>query len=133
MQLTLDRTILENLLELAASASRRAGSIEHAAVGPLSDGINAIAHEISELLDNPHLIAAPIAIAVGGLRQRMARADALATAARDLLDETRTEGDDARRLERLAHLVGATVEAVLMAVATGDKLADDLATRRVGA
>ena len=58
------------------------------AAAPLSGDLDAIAHE----LGNPHLLATPIAIEVGGLRQLIAKTDALATAVRDLLDEVRTEG-----------------------------------------
>jgi hypothetical protein len=61
MQLTLDSTILENLLKHAASAARHVGSIEERvdgalAVGPLADHIDAIVHELGELLGDPHLI-----------------------------------------------------------------------------
>ena len=130
MQLTLDRVRLENLLELAASAALRLGSIDDVAAGPVFGDIDAIAHALGELLGNPHLLATPIAIEVDGLRQLIAKTDALATATRDLLDEVRTEGDNPRRRERLAHLVGATAEAAMAAVEAGDTLAADLATRR---
>jgi hypothetical protein len=132
MQLTLDSASLENLLELAASAARRVGSMNDVAAAPLSGDIDAIAHALGELLGNRHLLATPIAIEVDWLRQLIAKTDALATAARDLLDEVRTEGDNPRRGERLAHLVGATAEAALAAVEAGDTLADDLATHRTG-
>jgi len=65
MQLTLDRAILDTLLKHAMSAARLVGSIDDGdggalAVGPLADDIDAIVHELSELLGNPHLIAAPV-------------------------------------------------------------------------
>ena len=62
MQLTLDRAILETLLKHAMSAARLVGSIDDGAlaIGPLADDIDAIVHELSELLGNPHLIASPV-------------------------------------------------------------------------
>jgi hypothetical protein len=65
MQITLDRAILAMLLKRAASAARRVGYIDDGvdgalAIGSLADDIDAIVHELSELLGNPHLIAAPL-------------------------------------------------------------------------
>jgi hypothetical protein len=76
-----------------------------------------------------------VANAVNQLRQLVAKADALANAAADLFDNViRVDDvDDRRRLERLAHLVGATAEAVHVAMEAGDRLATELATRRAGA
>jgi hypothetical protein len=65
-QLTLDSAILEVLLKRAVSAARLVGYIEDGldsgiTVGPLADEIDAIVHELSELLGNPHLrvVSAP--------------------------------------------------------------------------
>jgi hypothetical protein len=59
MQFTLGRAILETLLEQAMSAARLVGSIDDdgrtLAVGPLGDEIDALAHDLSELLGNPYL------------------------------------------------------------------------------
>jgi hypothetical protein len=58
--LSVPRTALADLLERAASAARIVGHIDAPAVEPLADHIDAIVHELSELLGNPHLIAAPV-------------------------------------------------------------------------
>src|SRR5215216_6010404 len=70
MQLKLDSAILENLFTHAASAARRVGSIDDRVdgtlgVGPLADHIDAIVHELSELLGKPHPIAACVPGACG--------------------------------------------------------------------
>jgi hypothetical protein len=45
--------VLVGLLAHAASAARLVGHIDTIAVGPLADHIDAIVHEISELLGSP--------------------------------------------------------------------------------
>jgi hypothetical protein len=61
MQITLDRAILENLREHASSAAHLVGHIDDAlAVGPLAEHIDEIVHTLSELLGNPHIVAAPV-------------------------------------------------------------------------
>lgn len=64
-QLTLDSAILETVLKRAMSAARLVGYIENGVgdgleAGLLADEIDAIIHELSELLGNPCLIAAPV-------------------------------------------------------------------------
>ena len=64
-QITLDRGILEAVLERAESAARLVSYIDDRgkdafAVHPLADEIDAIVHELTELLGNPHLIAASV-------------------------------------------------------------------------
>lgn len=146
MQISLGTEILEKLYTHATTARRLAGYIDAAnVIEPLGKSIGEIVDVLAEILDKPQ---APrqddevtreitpefnVAIAVDGLRQLIAKTDAFATAARDVLDEVQTDGDSARRGERLAHLVGATAEAALAAVEAGDTLADDLATHRTGA
>jgi hypothetical protein len=76
------------------------------------------------------------AAAVDGLCQLIGRADALARAAEDLFERgswghAGDGDDDERRLDRVAHLLGATVEAVRAAVIAGNRIAADLATGRV--
>jgi hypothetical protein len=69
---------------------------------------------------------------VDDLRQRVARVDALATAAERFFEEMPWGGKrkrGRRQLERVAHLVGATIEAVRVAMVDGDRLARKLATR----
>src|SRR5258707_11038805 len=75
-----------------------------------------------------------VANSIDDLRQIIARADALAAAAEELLDGVIwvEDGDDHRRLERLAHLVGATAEAVRAAADAGDELAAALIEHRRG-
>jgi len=62
--LTFDRAILETLLERATSAARLVGYIDEPAVDgvvrPLADNIDEIVHAVTELLGNPHLVAAPV-------------------------------------------------------------------------
>jgi hypothetical protein len=73
-----------------------------------------------------------VADAVDELRQLVAKVDALAHATEDLFDQVIwvEDADDRRRLERLAHLVGATAEAVEAAVEASDELAAKLAEHR---
>ena len=65
MQLIIERLVLEMLLKRAMSASRRIRCIEDGVHGPLdvdllADDIDAIVHELTESLGNPHLIAASV-------------------------------------------------------------------------
>jgi hypothetical protein len=71
-----------------------------------------------------------VANEVDDLRQLVAKANALAHASEDLFEQVIWVGDDddRRRLERLAHLVGATAEAVAAAVEAGAELAAKLVT-----
>jgi hypothetical protein len=60
-KLTFDKSILEKLFGHAAAAARIIGHLDDTiAVGPLADHVDAIVHELSELLGEPHLIAAPV-------------------------------------------------------------------------
>jgi two-component sensor histidine kinase len=68
--------------------------------------------------------------AVDALRQLVARVDALAHATEALLERmiwNDDEDDTRRRLEHLAHLMGATAEAARVAVDAGSELASELA------
>lgn len=60
MLIKLDSTVLDTLLKHATSAARHVGHIDDSKVGPLADDIDAIVHELSELLGRPHLIPAPV-------------------------------------------------------------------------
>jgi hypothetical protein len=73
-----------------------------------------------------------VASAVDDLRQLIARAEALATAAEGLFDDVIhvDDEDERRRLERVAHLISATVSAVQGAMEAGDELAAELTKRR---
>jgi hypothetical protein len=70
-----------------------------------------------------------VANAVDDLRQLVAKADALAHASENLFEQVvwGEDGDDRRCLERLAHLVGATAEAVQAVAEASDGLAAELA------
>jgi hypothetical protein len=77
-----------------------------------------------------------LASAVDGLCQLVGRADAFARAAEDLFErgswgDDGDGDDDERRLDRVAHLLGATVEAVRAAVIAGNQIAAELAGGRV--
>jgi hypothetical protein len=122
-------TVLVDLLTHATSAARIVGHSDALAAGELADHVDAIAHELGELLGEPHP-SAPLSERIDELRQLIARADALATATGDVLDDVRSEGNDRRRFERLAHLLGATLDAVRAAAEAGDKLAAETSTRR---
>jgi hypothetical protein len=54
------RSTLEKLLNHAESAAHLVGHLDTPAIEPLADHIDAIVHELSELLGNPHLVAAPV-------------------------------------------------------------------------
>lgn len=62
MMLTVNRDTLEELLQHAAVAARIVGHLDggrlDAAVGPLGDHIDAIAHELGELLGDPRFVNA---------------------------------------------------------------------------
>jgi len=60
MKLTFDRPTLEKLLRHATEAARIVGHSDALAAGPLADHVDAIVHELSELLGNLHLLAAPV-------------------------------------------------------------------------
>ena len=61
MQLTIDSSVLESMLERAARASRLVGYIREQAadviVDPLGDSVDEIVHVLSELLGNPDVVA----------------------------------------------------------------------------
>jgi len=75
-----------------------------------------------------------VAGAVDDLRHLIARAEALATAAEGLFDDVIhvEDEDERRRLERVAHLISATVSAVQSALEASDELATELAKSRPG-
>ncbi len=72
-----------------------------------------------------------LASALNDLRQLIAKAEALANAAEDLFEQVIwvEHDDDRRRLNRLAHLVGATGDAIRVVVENSDKLAVELSRR----
>ena len=64
MQLILDRAILEQLRERAATASQLVGHMDERAgathVESLADSIDEIVHVLSELLGNPHVVVSDV-------------------------------------------------------------------------
>ena len=88
------------------------------------------------LASGPSVKNFDLAAAIDGLCQLVGRADALARAAEDLFERGSwghggDGDDDERRLDRVAHLLGATVEAVRAAVVVGNQIAAELAGGRV--
>jgi hypothetical protein len=151
MQIEIDTEILETIFTHAARAARLAGYLDD----PIAVDGSSIIDEVTKSLEkigrlvaaqlgkpyglrpegDPLLDSEPefdVAVSVDCLRQRVSRVDALATAAERFFEEIpwgskRPRGR--RQLERVAHLVGATIEAVRVAVADGDRLARKLAAR----
>jgi len=147
MQISVETELLETIFTHAKGAARIASFLDNAIVlGALNKSINEICRLVAGLLGKPYDPKSmkeltrgdepefDVAIAVDDLRQLVARADALASAAARLMDEMSWIKGEAerRRFERLAHLVGSTSDAVQSALAFGDKIAVELATRRPG-
>jgi hypothetical protein len=67
MRITVDRTTLEKLLDHAAFAAHLVGHLDDDAhrelIGQISDRVDAIAHELTELLGAPSALAEPDAAA----------------------------------------------------------------------
>lgn len=147
MQISVDTEILETIFIHAKGAARIASFLDNAiVVGALNKSIHEIGRLVAGLLGKPYAPKSmkeltrgdepefDVAIAVDDLRQRVARADALASAAERLLDEMSwIKGEvERRRFERLAHLISATSDAVQSALAFGDKIAVEISTHRPG-
>jgi hypothetical protein len=150
MQIDIDTKILETIFTHATTAARLAGYLDDPiavdgtiVIDEVAKSLEEIGRLVAERLGKPYdpqLEGKPtqdgepefdVAVSVDGLRQRVARVDALATAAEHFFEEMpwgkRKRGH--RQLERVAHLVGATIEAVRVVVVDGDRLARKLATR----
>ena len=147
MQIEIDTEILETIFTHATNAARLAGYLDEPiavdgtiVIDEVAKSLEEIGRLIAERLGKPYSPEGEptqggeldVAASVDGLRQRMARVDALATAAERFFEEMPWGGKrkrGRRQLERVAHLVGATIEAVQVAVVDGDRLARKLATR----
>lgn len=145
MQISIETKILENIFTYATNAARLIDDMDKNIVDDeLSESVNQICRTVARLLGKSY-DAEPeeastqdgefefdVADAVDDLRQLVARVDALITAAESHLDEMIWSDDDVnrRQLERLAHLVGATGDAVENAMEASDQLAIDLRTHR---
>ena len=153
MQIDIDVKVLETVFAYATAAARLASYVDDETVvdgvvirDELGKSIGELRRLIAALLDDPGMAqtgeestvadepALDVAGSVDDLRQLVARADALANAAEGLFDETIGDKDAVagRPVERVAHLVGATAEAVRAAMTAGDRLARKLATHRSG-
>lgn len=151
MQIKIDTEILETIFTHATTAARLAGYLDDPiavdgtiVIDEVVKSLEKIGRLVAERLGKPYgprlegdplLDSEPefnIAVSVDGLRQRVSRVDALATAAERFFEEMPWGGKrqrGRRQLERVAHLVGATIEAVRVAVVDGDRLARKLAAR----
>lgn len=151
MQIEIDTEILEIIFTYATTAAHLTGYLDDPitvdgtiVIEEVAKSLEKIGRLIAERLGKPYgprsegeppqggELEFDVAVSVDSLRQRMARADALATAAERFFEEMpwgskRKRGR--RQLERVAHLMGATMEAVRVAVVDGDRLARKLATR----
>ena len=133
MQISTDTSILESIFARSTAVAHFAGYV----VDALITAIHEISRTAVGLLGKPYVPrrveASPkdcepefnVANAIDDLCQLMAKADALASAAEDLLCRVVfiEDGDDRRRVERVAHLVGLTATAAHAAAEAGDKLA----------
>ena len=63
--LSFDRSALTNVLAHAIAAARIIGHLDDLAIGQLADHVDAIVHELTELLGDPRLRAAPNAAEPG--------------------------------------------------------------------
>ena len=151
MQIMIDTEILETIFTHATTAARLAGYVDDPIVvdgtGVIDEVVKSlekigrlVAERLGKAYDprlevDPFLEGSPefhIAVSVDNLRQRVSRVDALATAAERFFEEMPWGGKrqrGRRQLERVAHLVGATIEAVRIAVVDGDRLARKIAAR----
>lgn len=151
MQIEIDTEILETIFTYATTAAHLAGYLDDPiavdgtiVIDEVAKSLEKIGRLIAEQLGKPYSprpegeptqggeLEFDVAVSVDSLRQRVARVDALAIAAEHFFEEM-PWGDKRKRgrrqLERVAHLVGATIEAVRVAVIDGDRLARKLATR----
>lgn len=150
MQIKIDTEILETIFTHATTAARLAGYLDDPiavdgtiVIDEVVKSLEKIGRLVAERLGTPYgspLEGGPpldsdpefdVAVSVDGLRQRVSRVDALATAAERFFEEMPwgSKRPRGRQLERVAHLVGATIEAVRVAVVDGDRLARKLAAR----
>jgi hypothetical protein len=150
MQIDIDTEILETIFTHATRAARLASYLDDPiavdgtiVIDEVTKSLKKIGRLVAERLGKPYGARSEgeppkesepefnVAVSVDGLRQRMSRVDALATAAERFFEEMPwgKRRRDQRQLERVAHLVGATIESVRVAVVDGDRLARKLATR----
>lgn len=151
MQIEIDTEILETIFTYATRAARLTSYLDDPiavdgtiVIDEVARSLEKIGRLIAERLGKPYgprREGAPaqggesefdVAVSADSLRQRVARVDALAAAAERFFEEMpwgSKRKRDRRQRERVAHLVGATIEAVRVAVVDGDRLARKLATR----
>jgi hypothetical protein len=144
MAINVTTEILEKLFLYALTAERLTKYIHNTiVVDALTKSINKISRVVAGLLGKPVALklmedsaqgvegAFNFANALDDLRQLVMRADTLANATESLFEKVvwvEIDGDS-RRLEHLAHLIGATAEVAREAMELGDTLAVKLVTR----
>jgi hypothetical protein len=144
MAINVTTEILEKLFIYALTAERLTKYIHNTiVVDALTKSINKISRVVAGLLGKPVALklmedptqgvggAFNFANALDDLRQLVMRADTLANATESLFEKVvwvEIDGDS-RRLEHLAHLIGATAEAAREAMELGDTLAVKFVTR----
>jgi hypothetical protein len=147
MQTSIDTEILETIFTHATTVARLASYIDN---GIIIDGLTRSTNHIRRIVAgilgkafDPEMPREPVrdsdhefdaADAIDELRQIVSRGDALANAALEFLDEVVWIKDvgDHRRIERLAHLVGATADTMSAAVVLGERIAEKLSSRQRG-
>jgi hypothetical protein len=155
MQIDIDTWFLESMFAHLKMAAHLVGSVGDAVVADeLGQSIKEISRRIAELLGEPcgpQAAGEPadppatrepakdgesdeleFANMLDDLRESVARADAFTSAAEHLIREISAKEDRDRRLAQLAHLVGATADAMLEADDVGHVLAVKFAQRRRG-
>jgi hypothetical protein len=144
MAIKITTEILETIFKYATIAERLTDYIHDTiVVDALTKSINKISRIVAGLLGKPAAlklaeeptqsgeVAFNFADALDDLRQLVMRADTLANATESLFEKVvwvEIDGDS-RRIEHLAHLIGATSEAVREAMEVGDTLAVKFVTR----
>jgi hypothetical protein len=153
MQISIDNWFLESLFARFRMAAHLVDHIDDTIVArELAQSISGITHRLAELLGRPYgsqvaeeLSGSPMAgeptedgesaehevtRLLDDLCEAVARADAFTCAAESLIRELVEEDQDDRRFAHLAHLVGATADAMLEADDVGRVLAIKVAQCR---
>lgn len=126
-QVTLDSAFLAMLFKHATSAAQIVGHSDAIAAGSLADHVDAIVHDLSELLGPPaEERFIDVEGEVSNLRCLLARASALVFATESGIERAPWGDDvdeDRRRLEDLSHLADAAGEALKLALTNCAQLA----------
>src|SRR5437868_4234994 len=149
MKIDIDTEILETIFRYSTAAEQLTEYVHSTiVVDAVAKSVRRISRIVGRLLGKPHDPKSAgestqddkveavfnLAPAIEVLRQRVAKADALAKATESLFERVvwvEIDGDN-RRFEHLAHLIGATSSAVREAMEVGDMIAVQISTRRLG-